>query len=201
MEDHYELINEAWKTAELYFSGDSSGHDIDHSRRVHKLALHLCHAEGGKSSITELIAILHDIGDHKLDSDKGTELIRQLGYRFPAKAGILHEVLEECARISFSKGGIPLTLEGKIVQDADRLDSIGAIGVARCFMFAGNRGHRLTDDRRSAVQHFYDKLLKIKDTLHTDRARQEAERRHAFLNLFLNELEQDLDPPAENNLS
>ncbi|WP_444684229.1 HD domain-containing protein [Alkalicoccus luteus] len=186
------LIDAAWHTADTYFKHDASGHDIEHTKRVHHAAMKICLEEDGLPQKTELIAILHDVGDHKLDVDSGMEAFSKLTAQFPTITDLLNEVQSECVRISFSKGGKPQTIEGRIVQDADRLDSIGAIGIARCFMFAGDRGHRLTGDGQSAVQHFYDKLLKIKDTLHTRTAIKEAERRHDFLVRFLDELYQDM---------
>lgn len=83
----------------------------------------------------------------------------------------------------------PETLEGKIVQDADRLDAIGAVGIARTFSYGGHKGRPLTD----TVQHFHDKLLLLKDEMNTDTAKQIAESRHQFLMTFLKELEKELD--------
>jgi uncharacterized protein len=82
-----------------------------------------------------------------------------------------------------NKGKAPDTPEGKVVQDADRLDAMGAIGVARAFAYGGEHGRSMAD----SVQHFYDKLLRLKELMNTDTGRQMAEQRHAFLEAFLKE--------------
>ena len=92
--------------------------------------------------------------------------------------------------MSFSRnrGRKPETIEGMIVQDADRLDAIGAIGIARTFAFGGEHGRSIED----SVQHFYDKLLLIKDELNTEAAKKEADKRHAFLEAFIAELNDEM---------
>lgn len=92
--------------------------------------------------------------------------------------------------VSFSqnRGKRPETIEGKIVQDADRLDALGAVGIARTFAYGGEHGRSMEE----SVQHFYDKLLLIKDELNTDTARKIAEKRHAFLKDYLAELREEL---------
>ena len=105
--------------------------------------------------------------------------------------GQIEEICRVINAVSFSKnrGKHPETLEGKIVQDADRLDAIGAVGIARTFSYGGHKGRPLTD----TVQHFHDKLLLLKDEMNTETAKQIAESRHQFLITFLKELEKELD--------
>ena len=93
--------------------------------------------------------------------------------------------------MSFSqnRGKTPSTLEGKVIQDADRLDAIGAIGIARTFAYGGEHGRPLQD----SVQHFYDKLLLLRDTMNTETGRQLAAARHDFLEAFLRELEEETE--------
>src|SRR5690606_23179085 len=90
--------------------------------------------------------------------------------------------------VSFSKGNLAKSLEAQIVQDADRLDAIGAIGLARCFAYGGNKQREIynpENPEETSIQHFYDKLLKLKDLMNTDSARKIAEERHQFLEEFL----------------
>ena len=102
----------------------------------------------------------------------------------------IEEIVTIINSVSFSKnkGKTPETIEAKIVQDADRLDAMGAIGVARTFAYGGKKGRSLED----SVQHFYDKLLLLRDTLNTDEARFLADKRHAFMEQFLEELKEEL---------
>ena len=99
--------------------------------------------------------------------------------------------------VSFSKNRDkhPETLEGKIVQDADRLDAIGAIGIARTFAFGGKNGRSI----EASVQHFHDKLLLLKDAMNTEEARNMAEARHACMVQFLSQLDQELNCPVSGN--
>lgn len=88
--------------------------------------------------------------------------------------------------------GEPLSIEGKAVQDADRLDAIGAIGIARAFMFAGAKGHSLYGNDQSAYAHFFHKLLRLKDMMNTDTAQELAQERHDFMLRFVRQLEKDM---------
>ena len=188
---------------------DSSGHDWWHVDRVRTLAVWLAGREHADPYVVELAALLHDISDYKLnggDHDRGPRIaadwIRRLGEPEPvavAVAGII-------AGMSFMGAGVPaapLSLEGQVVQDADRLDAIGAIGVARAFAFGGYAGEIMHDPARrprphatadaylnrdsTTISHFQEKLLLLKDRLNTVSARQIARHRHEFLEAFLSE--------------
>ncbi len=169
------------------FAGSSDGHDADHSLRVYRNAMRI--AEGYPDADTDLIvlsSLLHDVDDHKLFHTENNSNART----FLKDNGISKDRIEEIVTIinsvSFSKnkGKTPETIEAKIVQDADRLDAMGAIGVARTFAYGGKKGRSLED----SVQHFYDKLLLLRDTLNTDEAREMAGKRHEFMVQFLEEL-------------
>jgi uncharacterized protein len=101
------------------------------------------------------------------------------------------------SRISFSGGAVPDTIEGKCVQDADRLDAMGAIGIGRAFAFGGSRGRRMHDpegkDRTTTIAHFYDKLLLLQDRMHTDTGRRLARQRHEYMKTFLEEFYREWD--------
>ena len=172
------------------FAGNADGHDADHSLRVYKNAMSI--AAGYPEADTEIIALaslLHDADDHKLFQTENNMNARS----FLNEKGICEEKAEAIVRIinqvSFSKnkGTVPDTIEGKIVRDADRLDAMGAIGIARTFAYGGKNGRSIKD----SVQHFYDKLLLLKDTLNTDEARAMAEERHEFMLRFLEELNKE----------
>jgi len=174
------------------FEGNSGGHDYEHSLRVYVNAMRIAEYEKDCDRETvALAALLHDADDHKLFRTEDNANAR----RFLAAQGIDKEKIDSICRainsVSFSqnKGKIPDTLEGRIVQDADRLDAIGAIGIARTFAFGGEHGRPMSD----SVQHFYDKLLLLKDMMTTDRGRELAEERHKVLLDFLEEYKKETE--------
>lgn len=190
------------------FAGDFSGHDLEHTLRVYHLAAAIWEKEGGDGEIVALAALLHDVDDYKLTGGPmgGTSRAEA----FMAEQGVsldkIKAVTKIIAEISF-KGRdtvTPTTLEGKIVQDADRLDAIGAVGIARTFAYGGSKGRPLyirgesyaldmtaeeyAKHESSSLGHFYEKLLKLKGLMNTETARQLAAARHQFMEDFLAEL-------------
>ena len=168
------------------FAGISDGHGADHTMRVYRTAMRLARQEPGcDERIVALAALLHDADDHKLFATQDNANAR----RFLSARGVDDETAERVCRavnaVSFSRnrGRCPDTPEGRIVQDADRLDAIGAVGVARTFAYGGSHGRPQED----SIAHFYEKLLLLRDELHTPAARALAENRHAFLEAFLEE--------------
>ena len=152
------IIDKAKAFAKDIFSADSSGHDYHHTLRVWALARTIGEAEGADMALVELAALLHDVDDHKLSPETCENHLRAV--TFLRENGADEEkiciITDIISRISFSANrGAPSTIEGKCVQDADRLDAMGAIGIARTFAFGGERGRSIED----SVQHFYDKLL------------------------------------------
>ena len=188
-------------------SGDSSGHDWWHIDRVWRTARMLAEAEGANVEIVELAALLHDIADWKFaggDEDAGPRAARDWLSSQQADESTIEHVCEIIATLSFKGAGVrtPMrTLEGQCVQDADRLDAIGAVGIARCFAFGGAKGRLMHDPEISpemhqsfaaykknagpSVNHFYEKLLLLKDRINTATARRLAEERHRFMEQFL----------------
>ena len=170
------------------FGDNAGGHDTGHTLRVYRTAMAIADAEPAcDREIIALAALLHDADDHKLFRTENNENART----FLKNAGIpesrIERIIETINAVSFSKnqGKVPETIEAKIVQDADRLDALGAIGIARTFAYGGEHGRPLSD----SVQHFYDKLLRLKDLMNTETAKKIAEKRHEFLLEFLQELE------------
>ena len=183
----YETITEA---AISYitglFEGNSGGHDTAHTMRVYHNALKIAAGESGCNlKLVELGALLHDADDHKLFKTENNANART----FLKSQGVAEDEADEICRIinavSFSqnKDRRPETIEGMIVQDADRLDAIGAIGIARTFAFGGEHGRSLDN----SIEHFHEKLLLLKDLMNTETAKELAERRHDFMVEFLKE--------------
>lgn len=176
-------------------------HDWWHVWRVWQLARRIGRAEGGDLELVELAALCHDLEDWKYAHAPTIEpILSELGL-LPQR---IEQVLEICHRISFKGAGVAdemPTLEGRVVQDADRLDAIGAIGIARCFAFGGARNRSLYDPADppelhqtaqayesksgSSLNHFYEKLFLLKDRLHTPSARALAEQRHTYMEGFV----------------
>ena len=184
------LIDTTISYIKALFAGSSDGHDLDHSLRVYKNALAIAsNYPEADMDLISLSSLLHDVDDHKLFQTENNSNART----FLKNQNVPEETIEEIVKIinsvSFSKnkGKTPETLEAKIVQDADRLDAMGAIGIARTFAYGGKKGRSLDD----SVQHFHDKLLLLRDTLNTDEARDLADKRHEFMVKFLEELSEE----------
>ncbi|MBQ3705597.1 MAG: GNAT family N-acetyltransferase [Clostridia bacterium] len=176
------------KAAEEYirqlFAGNADGHGWDHSMRVYRNAMVIAESEpAADRMIVALAALLHDADDYKLFETENNANARSLLAGLGIDPVARDRILAAVNAVSFSKnrGARPDTLEGMIVQDADRLDAIGAIGVARTFAFGGGHGRSLED----SVDHFYEKLLLLKDLMNTRKGKEMAESRHAFLETFL----------------
>ena len=169
------------------FQDDAGGHGADHTMRVFRNAMMIAQLEPGcDRTLVMMGALLHDADDHKLFHTVNNANARAFLNMQHLPEDQIDEICRIINSVSFSQnqGKVPETLEAKIVQDADRLDAIGAIGVARTFAFGGEHGRSVSQ----SVQHFYDKLLRLKDMMNTDAARRIAEERHAFLEAFLDEL-------------
>lgn len=186
------MIKKAMDFARNVFAGDASGHDFDHTLRVYHMATRMAIEEGADLQIVQLAALLHDVDDRKLSPETYEGKLRAVN--FLKENGLenekIQEIIDIISRISFSAQlPPPESIEGKCVRDADRLDAIGAIGIARTFAYGGSRGRRMHDpegvDKNSSIQHFYDKLLRLKDTVHTPAGRRMAEERDRFMRQFL----------------
>ncbi len=182
-------------------------HDIHHIRRVVANAKAFSEQEGACAEVVIPAAWLHDCVSLPKDSprrDQASRLAAQEAHRFLTAIDYPDRYLDAIGHAieahSYSAGIPAQTLEAKIVQDADRIDAIGAIGISRCLLVGGalNRTlycaddplceNREPDDGRYTIDHFYEKLFKLEPLLNTDAARQEARRRLAFMRSFLNQL-------------
>lgn len=190
------------------FQDDVTGHDMHHINRVVGMARHLHSLEGGNLELIEIAALLHDISDHKFNGGKlnaGGEVAEQLLLKHNYDSSFASKVKEIVNQVSFkgakTQTALNLSLEAQIVQDADRLDALGAIGIARTFAFGGHRGQAIYKPEMNAqmhqdfesyakaettsINHFYEKLLLLKSLLNTASARKIAEERHRFMEEFL----------------
>ncbi len=188
------------------FSGEGTGHDWWHIHRVVNNANAIQKEEGGDREIIELAALVHDVGDHKFHEEKDAQekLIRELFANKGASVEITERVLSVVKQVSFKGGKVNLqvdSIEAKVVQDADRLDALGAIGVARAFAYGGSKNRMIyhpeeapkdfqtfeayKNDKGHTINHFYEKLLKLKDMMQTETGRKMAAQRHEFMEHYL----------------
>ena len=189
--------------------GESSGHDWWHIDRVRRNALNVAREEGADLFIVELAALLHDIADWKFhggDDTAGPRAAREWLTQRDVDSSTIDHVCEIIATISYKGAGVSTemrTLEGKCVQDGDRLDAIGAIGIARAFAFGGHFGRAMYDPdvppeqhqsfhayktkSGPTINHFYEKLLLLKDRMQTMAGRRMAAERHQFMQQFLDQ--------------
>lgn len=200
------LISAAAAYIRAEFEHDATGHDWWHIYRVWQTARLLAQQESADLETVELAALLHDLDDWKLSPESGGQPLRAEAWlnAQAVDSTLKARVLDIIRRVSFKGAGVPddmPSLEGQIVQDADRLDALGAIGIARAFAYGGSRGralytpeeapvqHQGFDEYRAAqgstLNHFYEKLFLLKDRLHTASARRLAEERHAFMQQFV----------------
>ena len=185
-----DTIDAAKEYIERLFAGNADGHGLDHSMRVYKNAMLLAETEPTADRfIVALSALLHDADDYKLFQTENNANARSFLKSANVDRETTDRICEEINSVSFSKnkGKKPETIEGQIVQDADRLDAIGAIGIARTFAFGGKHNRSL----ESSIDHFHEKLLLLKDMLNTEKAKELAENRHRFMEQFLKEWEKE----------
>lgn len=203
-------------------AGNNDGHGADHAERVCKLALRLAKEEAADANVVALACWLHDVDDYKLFGEESAQKLTN-ARRIMAAAGVSSAEQEQVCDIISSMGysralkGIrPQTLEGRIVSDADMLEATGAQGIVRCLVYALEHCNGCTDklfDRNvfpelslsaeeykkpnrasdNFINHFFEKMLKLKNMMFTDAGRKEAEIRHGFMLAFLREFFREYD--------
>lgn len=208
-----EVVKNAITYIQNFFEDNCDGHDIYHSLRVYNLADRIAQEEGADLEIVRLAALLHDVDDRKLVGKQKVPF--ENAKKFLNENNVSEEDIEKIcniiSQVSFKGNGTktPDTLEGKCVQDADRLDAIGALGVARCLYYNG--AHKIPmhnpssvyrenmseeeyySNDSTAINHFYEKLLKLKDLMNTNSAKIIAEKRHDYIEGFLKEFLEEWD--------
>ncbi|MCQ4087070.1 HD domain-containing protein [Saccharibacillus sp. JS10] len=207
------ILQSATTLAKNTLENEGSGHDWWHIYRVTRLSKKIAVAEGANLFICELAALLHDLIDEKLFDDPEAEKQRLQDWMLENEVTTdeAAHVMEIITTLSFKGGaGQPMTtLEGEVVQDADRLDAIGAIGIARTFVYSGKKGRPMydpnvpvreemtpeqyRDGKDTAINHFYEKLLKLQHLLNTDAGRKIAQQRHTYMEQFLRQFKQEWD--------
>ncbi|PQL95172.1 HD domain-containing protein [Apibacter adventoris] len=206
---HIKIIKEYVKEK---LSMDSSGHDYWHIERVVNNAQKILPFETADNLKVIVSAWLHDIGDYKLNNgkDKTKEIVFPLLISLEFSEDFAEEIIQIISEVSY-KGGhnsTPSSLEAKIVQDADRLDAMGAVGIARAFAYGGSKGRELYNPEESpneyidmdsykkntscTINHFYEKLLKLKDLMNTETAKKIALERHNYMINFLDEFHKEV---------
>jgi uncharacterized protein len=209
------ILSQTEKYIKNKMAGEGSGHDWWHVYRVRKTAVHIVKQEKADLFTVQLASLLHDISDWKFndgDFEAGPGLARKWLEGLKVGEEIISNVCGIIKGISFKGAGVTAkmsTPEGMIVQDADRLDAIGAIGIARTFAFGGHRGQEIFNpDIRpewhnsfeeykncngSTINHFYEKLLLLKDLMNTETARRIAVERHRYMEQFLDRFFREWD--------
>ena len=194
-------------------TGEGSGHDWWHVYRVWKNAVQIAKQEDVDLFVVELAALLHDIADWKFNDgneDIGPQLAREWLESLNVEENEISNVCQIIQDISFKGSGVVTnmkTQEGKIVQDADRLDAMGAIGIGRAFAYGGSKGREMYNpdlkpekhnsfeqykkSQSSSINHFYEKLLLLKELMNTDTAKKIAEKRHVVMLNYLDDFLQE----------
>jgi len=215
--DRQEIIEKTELFVRQTLSKDSTGHDWWHIHRVRNLAKRIARNEGADIFIVELAALLHDIGDYKFfhgNEEAGVVKVGEWLSFLKISPTLINRIVDITSKISFmytlpdkGKGSdkrnsaSTLNKELMAVTDADRLDAMGAIGIARAFTYGGFFNRPIYDPNTKpskfitkeeyktteapSINHFYEKLLKLKDMMYTPLGRKMAKRRHRFLNLYL----------------
>lgn len=188
--DNNILIDETKEYIREKFSTTFDGHDADHSLRVYNNAMLICKSFSDCDVLSvSLAALLHDVDDYKLFNTENNENARLFLSKCHLRADFIDNICCIINAVSFSKnkGAVPSTIEGRIVQDADRLDAIGAVGIARTFAYSGAHGRGM----EASVQHFHEKLLLLKNSMNTEKAKEIAIERHNYMLHFLEQLLQE----------
>ncbi len=211
-----DAINKTAEFVKAKFESEATGHDWWHMYRVWQLSINIAKHESGVDRLTlELAALLHDIADWKFhdgDMEAGPKAAREWLEKLDVDNSTIEHIENIIRNVSFKGAGVPssmTTIEGKIIHDADKLDAIGAIGIARTFAYGGSHKRPLYDpsikpknhadfkayknDAGPTVNHFYEKLLLLKDRMYTATAKKMAASRHEYMERYLKEFYAEWD--------
>ena len=201
------MLEKTLEYVKEFFKDDYSGHDYCHTLRVYNLSKYIAEFEKCDKKLVYLGALLHDVDDYKLVGDEKEPFHNAKTFlkNLEISDQEIEQICHIISQVSF-KGDdtvTPDTIEGKIVQDADRLDAIGAIGISRTFAYGGSHnapmhipGMKYAENMSAeeyykntgtSINHFYEKLLKLKDLMNTKTAKKMAQHRHEFMQEFLKE--------------
>ena len=207
------LLQKALDYARKTFENDFGGHDFFHTLRVYNMAVKIAQKEGADLTIVGLAALLHDVDDRKLSPETCTN--KDNARRFLAENGVDVETIETICKIigeiayAGTDSVVPSTIEGKCVQDADRLDAIGAVGIGRVFAYGGSHNRYMYNpdiapklnmtaeeyhkSNSTTINHFYEKLFNLKDMMNTESAKIIAEGRERYMKEFVDIFLQEWD--------
>lgn len=208
-----DIIDKALSYVQKFFAEDCSGHDYFHTLRVFQMATHIAREENADLTVVQLASLLHDVDDRKLSPE--TAATKANARRFLADNHVdeetVHHICQIIEEISYAgKDSVtPSTLEGKCAQDADRLDAIGAIGIARAFAYGGSHNRFMhhpdippqpgmgkeeyEQHQATTINHFYERLFLLTDLMNTPTAKHFAKARHAYMQDFITEFMAEWD--------
>ncbi|NMC36340.1 HD domain-containing protein [Candidatus Beckwithbacteria bacterium] len=213
------IISKTKAFVKNYFAKDTTGHDYAHTYRVWQMARKIYQKEKqGDLRIIELAALLHDVGDWKKSQQleyEGASQVKKWLEKLAVKQDAIDHIIFICQHISFKGAEVEnkiTSIEGKIVQDADRLEAMGAIGIARTFIYGGAVGRSMHDptkkpvlaskyiiqskEQSTTINHFYEKLLLLKNRMHTKTAKKLAQGRHEFMQAYLKQFYKEWEGKA-----
>ncbi len=188
MIDYNQIIEAAKKYVFEQLKSDFSGHDYNHIMRVYNMAIFLAENYEVNQFIVAIAALLHDLDDYKIADKYSNKVVTFLKKHQVEESQEIIDIINNMSFSSYKLGKNVNSMEGKIVQDADRLDALGAIGIARCFAYSGAKSRSLYDndkDGDSSIAHFYQKLLKLPSLMNTAEAKEIAYKRVDFMRLYL----------------
>ena len=207
------IINDAIEFVINTFNEDYSGHDYFHTLRVYKMATRIAEQENANLTVVQLAALLHDVDDIKLSPETHTNKDRAVTFlrEHSTSKAMIKTICDIIDEVSFqgTDSIVPETVEGRCVQDADRLDAIGAIGIARAFSYGGSHNRVIHDPDiqpivhmnaeeyqnhiSTSINHFYEKLFLLKDLMNTDTAKKIAEQRDVYMKSYILEFMKEWD--------
>ena len=213
--DKEQILQKTQQYVRETLEGEASGHDWWHIYRVLQLAKNIGEKEGADMFVVELAALLHDIADFKFhggDTTAGPRVAGEWLQTLNVDEEVINHVKDIILNLSYKGAKVEnkiKTKEGFVVQDADRLDAIGAMGIARTFAYGGHKGYSMHDPnikvkihesfeeyknhKGTIINHFYEKLLLLKDKMNTETAKQIAEERHKYMEEFLDRFYKEWD--------
>ena len=208
-----DIINQALEYVKKMFENEYSGHDYYHTLRVFKMATHIAEKENADVEIVQLVALLHDVDDFKLSPETYAQKTNARSFLQVNQVDeeTIEKICQIIGEISFvgKDSVIPQTLEGKCAQDADRLDAIGAIGIARAFAYGGNHNRVMYDPdvkphmnmskeeymnhKSTTINHFYEKLFLLTKLMNTQTAKEIAGEREQYMKAYIAEFMDEWD--------
>ena len=208
-----DIINQALEYVKKMFENEYSGHDYYHTLRVFKMATHIAEKENADVEIVQLAALLHDVDDFKLSPETYAQKTNARSFLQVNQVDeeTIEKICQIIGEISFvgKDSVIPQTLEGKCAQDADRLDAIGAIGIARAFAYGGNHNRVMYDPdvkphmnmskeeymnhKSTTINHFYEKLFLLTKLMNTQTAKEIAGERERYMKAYIAEFMDEWD--------